>query len=716
VCDSCQRAKSHQLPYFASNKTATAPLELIHSDVWGPTPTSVGRFSYYVSFIDDHTKYTWIYLLRQKLNVFVVFRDFQALVERKFNKKILSMQTDWGGEYERLNSFFQRIGIAHRVSCPHDHQQNGAAERKHRHIVEVGLTLLANASMLLKFWDEAFLTAVHLINLLPSKVVDYKTPTELLLHETPDYSSLRVFGCACWPNLRPFNSRKLAFRSMRCAFLGYSSLHKGFKCLDINTGRVYISRDVIFDEDIFPFASLHENAGARLRHEISLLHEHLLSSHHGGVGGIDHYFANTNPNDSESDVASHQETSGDEQEEVEENSAANRASSAAQMFSASPVENNKSGAETGVDPAAGAAVHDDLILLGSGAHSPVQTAGSGNPRSRLSGTRGSVTQVPAHTAGSSGPHASVPGTRGDVAQGAATTAASATPGDGSSAAQQGSTASTEPEAQRVRTRLQSEISKPKIYTDGTIRYANLSSTSEPENLDEALNDPNWRKAMQEGITALHKNGTWHLVLAVKGANVIDCKWVYKIKRRAYGSIDRYKGRLVAKGFKQCYGIDYEDTFSPVVKIATIRLVLSVVVSRGWCLRQLDVQNAFLHGVLEEEVYMRQPPGFENANKPHYICKLDKALYGLKQAPRAWYARLSTKLCDLGFKPSKSDTSLFIYSKGAVIIFMLIYVDDIIVTSSSSEVVAALLKDLRSEFALKDLGDLNYFLGIEVTLT
>jgi hypothetical protein len=136
-----------------------------------------------------------------------------------------------------------------------------------------------------------------------------------------------------------------------------------------------------------------------------------------------------------------------------------------------------------------------------------------------------------------------------VAQGAATTAASATPGDGSSAAQQGSTASTEPEAQRVRTRLQSEISKPKIYTDGTIRYANLSSTGEPENLDEALNDPNWRKAMQEEITALHKNGTWHLVPAVKGANVIDCKWVYKIKRRAYGSIDRYKGRLVAKGFK-----------------------------------------------------------------------------------------------------------------------------------------------------------------------
>jgi hypothetical protein len=116
-------------------------------------------------------------------------------------------------------------------------------------------------------------------------------------------------------------------------------------------------------------------------------------------------------------------------------------------------------------------------------------------------------------------------------------------------------------------------------------------------------------------------------------NLIDCKWVLKIKRKADESIDSYKGRLVAKGFKQQYGIDYEDTFSLVVKIATVRLVLSLAVARGWCLRQLDVQNAFLHGILEEEVYMKQPPGFENSNASHLVCKLDKAIYGLKQAPQ-----------------------------------------------------------------------------------
>ena len=219
--------------------------------------------------------------------------------------------------------------------------------------------------------------------------------------------------------------------------------------------------------------------------------------------------------------------------------------------------------------------------------------------------------------------------------------------------------------------------------------------------------------MDVEFDALIRNKTWHLVPPQKGKNVIDCKWVYKIKRRSDGKIGRYKARLVAKGFKQRYGIDYEDTFSPVVKAATIRLVLSLAMSKDWCLRQLDVQNAFLHGFLEEEVYMKQPPGYEDKTKPHHLCKLDRSLYGLKQAPRAWYSRLCGKLQSLGFVPSKADTSLFFYRKGNHVIFMLVYVDDIIVASSSQEAVDALLRDLEKDFAIKDLGNLHYFLGIQV---
>ena len=129
-------------------------------------------------------------------------------------------------------------------------------ERKHRHIVETGLTLLAHASVPFRFWSDALTTACFLINRTPTRVLNMKTPLEVLLNEQPDYTFFKVFGCACWPHLRPYNKRKLEFRSKKCVFLGYSSLHKGYKCLHVPTNRVYISRDVVFDEQVFPFAKL----------------------------------------------------------------------------------------------------------------------------------------------------------------------------------------------------------------------------------------------------------------------------------------------------------------------------------------------------------------------------------------------------------------------------------------------------------------------------
>jgi hypothetical protein len=223
-----------------------------------------------VSFIDDFSKFTWIYLLKHKSEVFQKFQEFHNLVECFFDKKILAVQTDWGGEYQKLNAFFQRVGISHHVSYPYAHQQNGSAERKHHHIVEVGLSLLAHSCMPLKYWDEAFLAATYLINRIPTKVLDFSSPLELLFKEKPNYGGLRTFGCTCWPNLRPFNTHKLQFRSKQCICLGYSNLHKGFKCLDVAEEWVYISRDVVFDETVYPFSKRNPNAGSRLRSDVLL--------------------------------------------------------------------------------------------------------------------------------------------------------------------------------------------------------------------------------------------------------------------------------------------------------------------------------------------------------------------------------------------------------------------------------------------------------------
>jgi hypothetical protein len=254
VYSTCQMAKSHQLLFLVSNNKSSAPLQLMHTDVWGPAIRSSGAFRYYVSFVDDFSRFSYIYMLWFKSDVHRVFLDFQAHVECLLGRKILSVQSDWVGEYLHLNSYLKSIGIQHRVSCPHTHQQNGVADQKHCNIMETSLALLAHSSLPLRFWDDAFVTACYLINHLPSKVVDSVSLFEKLLNKQPSYDQLRVFGSSCWPNLRPYNSTKLSFRSMPCVFLGYHSMHKGYKCLPVLTGRVYLSRDTVFDEHKFPFA------------------------------------------------------------------------------------------------------------------------------------------------------------------------------------------------------------------------------------------------------------------------------------------------------------------------------------------------------------------------------------------------------------------------------------------------------------------------------
>jgi hypothetical protein len=617
VCDACQRAKSHQLPYAKSSSTSSHPLELIYSDVWGHAPTSVGGKKYYVSSIDDYSKFTWIYLLKFMSKVFEKFHEFQKLVERLFDQKILTMQTDWGGEYRKLHSFFEKVIITHHVSCPHAHQQNGAAERKHRHIVEVGLSLLAHALMPLNFWDEALLAATYLINRTPSKVIDYTTPLERLFNQTPDYSSLRVFGCACYPNLRPYNHHKLEFRSKQCVFLGYSNMHKGFKCLELSSGRVYISRDVVFDQTEFPFSKLHSNAGARLRGEISLLSPNLLN-----IPGSEQLGGRMTNLPAESNE------SGEISDE-------NRATNSSHVSVEAPgQENVEFEADSRGDPAAG-----QVSTSGLPADPPRVPAQSAlAPTARLANQPEAAT-LPARDApareGETTPSPDKSGaTTSPGARTEPTQAPQGDPAPGSFVA----TRAAEQQA-RPRTRLQSGIRKEKVYIDGTVKYGFFTSSDEPHTVEEALNDKNWKEAMDSEYMALMKNKTCHLVPPRKVINVVDCKWVWKKKYKSDGSLDKYKSRLVAKGFKQRYGIDYGDTFSPVVKHATIRVVLSLVVSQGWSLRQLDVSNAFLHGHLEEDIYMRQPPDYEDKNFPGYVCKLDKALYGLKQAPRAWYSRL-----------------------------------------------------------------------------
>ncbi|GJW58994.1 retrovirus-related pol polyprotein from transposon TNT 1-94 [Tanacetum coccineum] len=254
-----------------------------------------------------------------------------------------------------------------------------------------------------------------------------------------------------------------------------------------------------------------------------------------------------------------------------------------------------------------------------------------------------------------------------------------------------------------------------VYSCYSSSYASFVSSVhclyEPESYTEAVCDPFWQGAMAEELTTLHQTHTWDVVPLPIGKRAIGSRWVYKIKIKSDGSVERYKARLVAKGYSQEYGMDYEETFAHVAKMTTVRTMIAVASSSQWKISQMDVKNAFLNGDMNEEVYMKPHLGVPHQSGEVY--KLEKALYGLKQAPRAWYEKFSIVVTSLRFVASHHDSALFVKRSSAGRILLSLYVDDMIITGDDCDGIELLKAELSLHFAMKDLGLLHYFLGIEV---
>ncbi|KZV55553.1 hypothetical protein F511_23512 [Dorcoceras hygrometricum] len=222
--------------------------------------------------------------------------------------------------------------------------------------------------------------------------------------------------------------------------------------------------------------------------------------------------------------------------------------------------------------------------------------------------------------------------------------------------------------------------------------------------------------MDEEIHAIVKNDTWELTSLPKNHQVIGVKWVYKAKKNANGEVERYKVRLVAKGYKQKHGVDYDEVFAPVARLETIRLLISLAAKYRWKIYQLDVKSAFLNGFLDEDVYIEQPLGYVIEGHKDKVLKLKKALYGLKQAPRAWNNRLDNYLQGNGFVRCAHEYALYVKKEDGYFLFVCIYVDDLIFTGNSSRMFDDFKKAMAREFEMSDMGLMSYYLGIQVRQT
>ncbi|KAL9997723.1 putative RNA-directed DNA polymerase [Helianthus debilis subsp. tardiflorus] len=597
--------------------------------------------------------------MKHKSDVSTLFPQFKSLVEFFFQTPLISLFTDNGGEYIGLTTYLQSQGISHFTTPPHTPEQNGVAERRHRHIVETGLSLLHHARLPLSFWTHAFQTAVYLINQLPTPILDFKTPYILLFQKEPTYTKLKPFGCLCYPWLRPYAKSKLHPRSEQCIFLGYSPSKSAYKCYSLTTRRLYHYRHVEFIETQFPF--------------------HTQQPSSFPIPTVDSFLG---------------------------------------IPSIPPAKNIQHSA---IPPPSQPQLHHSHQPNNQSPSNPLHPP-SGlepEPNSTNASTLPQSSSGPSHSSPpSTEPTASSPPSSFTVHQSTSPSSADSTSNTSSTSTLSPSNTSHTLPSSSQPLRQRQRKPNPKYFNSNFVNTTTLHPippSAEPTTPNQALKDPEWRKAMDCEFNALLTNATWELV-PPSHHKPIGCKWVFRIKRHPDGSIDKYKARLVAKGFLQEHGKDYFETFSPVTKPVTIRTVLSIALSKNWSLRQLDVNNAFLHGTLDEEVYMSQPPGYVHPDFPNHICRLRKSLYGLKQAPRAWYLELTKFLLHLGFKKSLADPSLFIYNRGGTVCYFLVYVDDIVITGNTDSFVQKVIRSLSDKFSIKDLGMLHHFLGIEVIST
>jgi uncharacterized cupredoxin-like copper-binding protein len=452
---------------------------------------------------------------------------FQQNNTWRATQKLQLVHTDVGGPM-KTPSLNGNAGIEHQLTAPYTPQQNGVVERKNRTIMEMARCMLHDKGLPKEFWAEAANTAVFLLNRLPTKAVQKKTPFEAWHGSKPKLINLKTFGCLCFSYIHQVKRDKLDKKAEAGIFVGYSLIAKAYRIYLPHQNKIIVSRDVKFME---------------------------------------------------LDSWNWEDDKKIEFQEVNED------------------------------------VDDEPV-------------------------------------------------RG-------------------------------------------ERSLSDIYQRCNV------AIMEPAGYEEAATDEKWIDAMKEELKMIEKNQTWKLVDRPNHKKAIGVKWVYRTKLNFDGSINKYKARLVVKGYAQIFGVDFSETFAPVARLDTIRLLLALAAQNGWVIHQMDVKSAFLNGYLEEEIFVEQPEGFVVEGQEEKVYRLNKALYGLKQAPRSWYSRIDRHLMNLGFEKSPSEFTLYVKKVDNEILVVSLYVDDLFVTGSHEELIYKFKEEMKGAFEMTDLGKMTFFLGMQV---
>lgn len=712
-CVPCIKGKHQRLPFKRTGTRAEEVLELVHTDLCGPMESnSIGGNKYFLTFIDDASRRTIVYFLRSKKEVLEAFKDYKAQAENQTGRKIKRLRSDNGKEYvgRDFEDFLRSSGIIHETTVPYNPEQNGLAERRNRTIVEKARALLFDAGLDKRFWAEAVGTAVYLMNRSPAKGLTC-TPEEQFTGKRPDLSHLRVFGAKAMAHVPKVKRQKWDPKSEACVFVGYATNAKGYRLYNPTTRKFLISRDVIF------LCEKQQPTEGNEREVADLDRVEFYTQ--GVVHQVQDRPANVvqiEDSDSDTDTDGYETVAEDLDETVRDSAL----DAAEETVETRAVDTDAVPGEDRVTPAieelaeANAVDADVDPVAGPSSALPPQLqqslSGSVMRRSererRLPGKyndfKVTYSMYPQKTV--SQQH----GSRGQ--QDGRATALPSHPTKESVGAQHDS------KSGDWERQIKGKCPDTNLNGEPSLQLIIPQPAGEPCTFRDAMNRTDrefWIEAMDSEYQALMENKTWTMTMLPAGRKALKNKWVYKIKVKSDGSIERYKARLVIKGCSQVEGVDYNETYSPVVRYATIRYLMSKAAELSLEIHQMDAVTAFLQGDLgEEQIFMQQPEGFEDGTER--VCLLKKALYGLKQASRVWNLKLDKELRRMGLQRSKYDTCVYFRITEGKMVIVTIYVDDFLIFSNDDEMVSTVKSALTKKFRMKDLGMAKQVLGIRVT--
>ncbi|KAI3825339.1 hypothetical protein L1987_06821 [Smallanthus sonchifolius] len=675
-----QRKKSHK---SKSTNSIVTPLELLHMDLFGLISIrSIGGKSYCLVVTDDYSRFSWVKFLSSKAETTELVQYLILGLENLLNLKVRRIRSDNGSEFKnsKMGLFCLQKGIHHEFSAPYVPQQNGVAERKNRTLVETARTMLADSKLPVTFWAEAVNTACHVLNRVLTVKRHNKTCYELLNNRKPNLEYLLPFGNPCTLLKVRDVPTKFSAKAIEGIFLGYvanSTTKRVYNketrqveewfhidCSNRSLPQMAIGPDWAFDyENLFKSFHLPSDISDE---DAAVLYDSCQEAQHNG------FLPNAVPNSSISSISAPNlnvaSCSGPQDSESEEDNAIFQDSSADPLLSDDPLPSTQDQGEIPTNLDSAIPIPQDYSY-------------------QFESTQVEVLPVPEVASIKEFKNHPMTNIIGNLQDG-------------------------------VKTR--SLVDNTCLYTcikdSGVLDDCSHScfiSQVEPKNVEMALNDNNWIEAMQEELAQFDKLKVWNLVDLPKGAYPIGTKWVFKCKKDDRGVVVRNKARLVVQGFNQQEGIDYTEVYAPVARLEAIRLFLAFASFKGFKVFQLDVKSAFLYGKVKEEVYVCQPPGFEDPLNLNMVFKLDKALYGLHQAPRAWYETLSTHLLANDFVRGKIDSTLFITKSGGDYLLVQIYVDDIIFGSTNEGLCKEFEDVMKSKFEMSAMGELSFFLGLQV---